>query len=119
MPLFLRKERGDLQLTKLKIQDSELALENKRANIGFKINASLNEWSTTKNQVDLYTRTVRDFSGLLDGERTLFELGESSIFLVNARETGYINAQIKLIELVAKNRKAILETNYALGILNQ
>lgn len=119
MPLFLRKERGDLQLTKLKIQDSELALENKRANIGFKINAALNEWSTTKNQVDLYTKTVSDFSGLLEGERTLFDLGESSLFVVNARETGYINAQIKLIELVAKNRKAILETNYALGILNQ
>jgi hypothetical protein len=39
--------------------------------------------------------------------------------MVNSREIGYIQAQLKLIELIAKNRKAKLTANFALGLLAQ
>ena len=83
----------------------------------FKAKAALNEFETTINQIDLYTRTTQDYRSLLDGERSLFNNGESSLFLVNSRELGFINAQIKLIQLFAKNQKSILKLNYALGSL--
>ncbi len=79
----------------------------------------MNEWSTTVEQINLYERTVQDYNGLLNGELQKFNAGESSLFLVNARELGFINAYIKLIELLTKNRKAELKANYAFGILNQ
>ena len=78
---------------------------------------AINTWQTTAEQAQLYTQTVTDYSNLLAAERQLFDTGESSLFLVNRRELGYINAQVKLIELHTKNRKASLATEYALGQL--
>ncbi len=117
MPIPLRKERGALRLAKLKIQNAELDVVDTQAQIGYKITASLNEWNTTREQTKLYERTVRDYLGLLDGERSKFDAGESSLFMVNSRELGYINAQIKYLELLAKNRKAVLSTEFSLGVL--
>lgn len=117
MPIPLRKERGALKLAKLKIRNAELDVVDTQAQIGFKINAALNEWNTTREQTSLYRRTVEDYLGLLQGERDKFGAGESSLFMVNSRELGYINAQIKYLELLTKNRQAQLGTEYALGVL--
>ena len=118
MPILLRKERGALRLADLKINDAELELASKTAVLGYKALASINEWANTAEQVELYSQTVRDYDGLLGGERQMFDAGESSLFMVNSRELGYINAQLKLIELLTKNRKAGLAANYSLGVLN-
>ncbi|MCB0844412.1 MAG: TolC family protein [Bacteroidetes bacterium] len=116
-PVFLRKERGDLKLAEAKIQETRWEMDNKREVIFNKIQMALNEWNTTKNQFDLYQQTVRDYALLLAGERQKFDIGESSLFLVNSREVSYIQAQIKLIDIQTKNRKADLTSRYALGIL--
>jgi outer membrane protein TolC len=117
MPIFLRKERGDLAITNFKLKESLLDLRNKNAEITYKAVASLNTWTVTHSQANLYQKTVRDYAGLLNGERQKFDAGESSVFLVNRRELGYINAQVKLIALLAKNYKAALGAEYALGLL--
>ena len=119
MPIPLRKERGALKLTKLKIQDAELDVVDTQAQIGYKITTAVNEWNTTREQTALYQRTVNDYLGLLEGEREKFNAGESSLFMVNSRELGYINAQIKYLELLTKNRKAVIATEYSLGMLYQ
>lgn len=118
MPLFLRKERGDLKLAKLKVSETQLVYDTKIASLTFKARASINELETSYNQVNLYTQTVTDYAKLLNGEKQKFDAGESSLFMVNSREMGYINTQLKLIELIAKNQKAKLATNYALGLLS-
>lgn len=118
MPIPLRKERGALKLATLKIQNAEMDVLDTKAQIDYKITAAINEWNTTREQTALYERTVRDYLGLLEGEREKFTAGESSLFMVNSRELGYINAQIKYLELLARNRKAELSAFYALGILN-
>ncbi len=117
MPILLRKERGELKLANLKLEETEMDIKNKLATIEFKVQASVNEWLTTLDQIELYNQTVRDYLGLLNGERQLFNAGESSLFLLNSRELGYIQAQLKLIELVSKNNKSILTTRYNLGEL--
>jgi len=117
MPVFLRKERGDLAITNFKLKESMLDLRNKNAEISYQAVASLNTWTVTHSQASLYQKTVRDYAGLLNGERQKFDAGESSVFLVNRRELGYMNAQVKLIELLVKNHKAALGAEYALGLL--
>lgn len=117
-PILLRKERGKLNLVQLKRNENEFLLENKRELLAFKVESAINEFETTQDQIELYTKTTQDYNGLLDGERQLFNNGESSLFLVNSRELGFINAQIKLIELVTKNKNAVLKLDYALGNLN-
>ena len=117
MPLFLRKERGDMRLNAIKIQDALFDIFDKEQALLFKAQASLNDWQTTDQQVNLYRRTVRDYAGLLAGERTLFRNGESSLFMVNSRELGYLSTKVKLVELITKNRKARISADYAFGIL--
>ena len=105
MPVFLRKERGELKLTNLKIREKQLNANSITASLSYRARASLNQWNTILEQVALYTQTVRDYRRLLEGERELFNTGESSLFLVNSRELGYINARVKLIELLAKTER--------------
>ncbi len=116
IPLYLRKERGALKLNELKIQDAKLELNQKQRGLNYKVRSSINEWKTTADQLALFQKTVKDYQALLNGERELFYNGESSLFLVNSREWGFINARIKLIELLVKNRKARLSSFYSLGV---
>jgi hypothetical protein len=53
-----------------------------------------------------------DSKQLLEAERTMFDNGESSLFLINAREVAYLQAVIKKIETQSKNQKSVLETNF-------
>src|SRR5690606_38688692 len=119
MPLFLRKERGELNLAQLKLQETTLDIAIKRAGVNFKAQAAINELATTFNQTNIYLRTVKDYELLLNGEKQKFAAGESSLFMVNARETGFISTQLKLIELMAKNQKAQLAVDFAIGQLYQ
>lgn len=117
MPIFLRKERAQLELTNINMQEMGLNALQTKANVNYEVNAAFNEWNTTKEQVLLYTNTVRDYERLFKGEQQLFSIGESSLFMVNSRELSYINAQLKLIELVTKNNQAGLKIKYAMGNL--
>ena len=112
MPLFYRKERGDLRLTTLKLQDASLGFEQSKIQLKTKINASINEWENTAIQASILLQTAMDSKQLLEAERNLFNNGESSLFLVNARETLYLQAILKKIESQAKNQKAVLETYF-------
>ncbi|MFN1836162.1 TolC family protein [Balneola sp. MJW-20] len=117
MPILFRKERGGLREADIKIRETELQQLNKRQTLTFKFINSLNELSTSYEQIGLYSQTVLDYQRLLDGERRKFNTGESSLFLVNSRESSYINARIKLIELKSKNNMALLKSLYSLGKL--
>ncbi|WP_417589412.1 TolC family protein [Owenweeksia hongkongensis] len=118
MPILLRKERAGLQLAKLKITETELQRSTKKAELQNKAINTINSWNTTANQVNQYRKTTQNYNELLQGENRLFNIGESSLFMINSREMAYINAQIKLVELTAKNQKAELATQHALGVLS-
>ncbi|MDP5098576.1 MAG: TolC family protein [Crocinitomicaceae bacterium] len=117
MPLFLRKERGDLQLANLKIQDQQFELDNKKAYIEFKIRSSIVEMTNALRQVEIYKKNVKDAEQLLNAEKQMFENGESSLFLINARETSYIQSKLKLIESLVKSQQSYLSLQYALANL--
>lgn len=117
MPLLLRRGRGELKLAKLRIRDAEMDLTNVTAVIRRNVNQSINTWRISSEQVGLSEKQVQSLIQLLDGERIKFEAGESSLFLVNAREIGYIQGQVSLINQIARNQKSLLEINYQLGVL--
>ncbi|GAB4380003.1 MAG: TolC family protein [Salibacteraceae bacterium] len=117
MPLFLRKERAGLREVQLKIQQKRNDLASKQLQLQNKALGAIATWEGTARQIRLYSKTVQDYGALFEAERQLFDGGESSLFMVNSREMFYINAQIKLLELMVKNRKAALETEYAAGLL--
>lgn len=117
MPLFLRKGRGELASAKLRQEELTQGMNNKREQLRFQAKAYLNQWTTTFNQIEIYRRTTADYERLLEGERRLFDNGESSLFMVNSRETSFINAELKLNELMQKNRLSEWAAYYYLGVL--
>tara|TARA_B110000971_G_C19685313_1_gene352952 strand:- start:135 stop:608 length:474 start_codon:yes stop_codon:yes gene_type:complete len=102
MPLFLRKERGDLKLAKIKIQDINFENESTKVIITNKVNAIQQELQSYGLQTAYTENIVRDFGVLLRAEERKFFLGESSLFLVNSRESKLIDSKLKAIELENK-----------------
>ncbi|WP_191859576.1 TolC family protein [Hanstruepera ponticola] len=102
LPLFLRKERADLKLAKLKMQDTEFEIEATKVTLKNKISAIDQELDSYVVQNDYNANIVTDYEKLLSAEERKFFLGESSIFLVNSRESKLIDAKLKAINLEYK-----------------
>jgi len=102
LPLFLRKERGDLKLAKIKLQDAKFENEATKVTIKNKVNATQQEIASFQIQNNYITSIVDDYGVLLKAEERKFFLGESSLFLVNYREAKLIETKIKAIELENK-----------------
>lgn len=98
-PLFLRKERGDLKLAKIKLQDTKFEIQNTRVGLKNKINAISQELDSYIIQNDYTDTIVNDYSKMLSAEERKFFLGESSLFLVNSRESKLIDAKLKAIDI--------------------
>lgn len=108
IPIFLRKERAGLKLAKLKIQDSEFSLQFERKNLENKIKSQQQEIMSLQIQQEYNTKLVRDFSTLLSAEDRLFNMGESSLFLINSRENTLVSCQLNAIVLENRFFQAIL-----------
>lgn len=94
-PIFLRKERGDLRLAKIKLQDAEFEYDNAQIEIRNKVFAIYNELESFENQNILIDNIVRNTRLLLSAEERKFSFGESSLFLINTRESKLIDAVLK------------------------
>lgn len=107
-PVFLRKERAGVKLADLKIQDSEFGLQFERKNLENKIKSQQQEIISLEKQRNYNTNLVKDYNTLLNAEDRLFEMGESSLFIINSRENALIGSQINEIVLENKYLNAIL-----------
>lgn len=101
-PIFLRKERGSLKLADLKIQDSEFGLQLERKNLENKIKAQQQEITSLEKQREYIRKLIQDYNTLLNAEDRLFEMGESSLFVINSRENTLVSSQIN--EIALENR---------------
>ncbi|MGK0386776.1 MAG: outer membrane protein TolC [Patiriisocius sp.] len=116
IPLFLRKERGDVRLAKIKLQDAAFERLATTLSIRNKIDAVNAEIESLGNQNGLITTIVADYTTLVKAEERKFFLGESSLFLINAREQKLIDAQLKENEIRVKQLQATAGLYNALGI---
>lgn len=107
-PIFLRKERGSLKLADLKIQDSEFGLQFERKNLENKLKAQQQEIVSLEKQQDYNDKLVKDFTTLLNAEDRLFEMGESSLFIINSRENSLVSSQLNEIALENRYLSAII-----------
>jgi outer membrane protein TolC len=115
-PLFLRKERGKLQQTIIKLEQNTFERSQAGREIENGIRAVYNELKTTEELLRVQQTMVENYLRLRDGELQRFENGESSLFLINSRETKYIEAQIKLISLRSKYEQQKAELLWSAGL---
>ncbi|MBU3821762.1 TolC family protein [Flavobacteriaceae bacterium XHP0103] len=98
-PLFLRKERGDLKLANIKLQDIKFEILNTSLSLKNKVNGLSQEIDSYKKQNEYTLTIVSDYSEMLRAEERKYFLGESSLFLVNSRESYLIDAKLKAIQI--------------------
>ncbi|SCX93577.1 Outer membrane protein TolC [Nonlabens sp. Hel1_33_55] len=101
-PIFTRKERGDLRLAKIKIADARYGLQSETLMLRNKVVSVFAELDGYNRQLDIATSLTDGTATLLNGEVRKFELGDSSLFLINTREVKFIEAQLKQLEVQKK-----------------
>lgn len=117
MPLRLSEGRGAYRAAKLKIQETSLDLQLQQQIIENKVRTYYNELTGLNAQVNIYQNAYKNYQTLFRGEFAKFQAGESSLFLLNSRETKQLEAQQKLIELKAKYFKTLRAVKWAAGQL--
>ena len=117
MPLRLSQGRGEFQKAKLKIADTRLEQSQKKLAIDIKIKSYFNEFQTLRTQIALQSNNVNNYQQLVRAEETRLANGESSLFVVNSRESKALEAQEKLIELKTKYYKTIYALQWSAGLL--
>jgi len=117
LPLFLRKERGDLKMAKIKLADAQFEFDNAQIEIRNKVLAIYNELDSFETQNVLIDDIVTNYGTLLSAEERKFSFGESSLFLINSRESKLIDAVLKqnLVENKFYRAKAKLFNSLAVN----
>lgn len=92
-------------------QEKQLEIENK-------IKAYFNEALALQQQIKISESALNNFQRLFRAEETRFNMGESSLFILNSRENKVLEAQQKLLELKTKFFKSVIAIQWAAGVLN-
>lgn len=116
LPLFLRKERGEYQLAQQKLQVAEFENAATQLNLANKANASHLAIASLGEQKQMITGIVDDYRRMLQAEERKFDLGESSLFLINTRESLLIRSELKANELEVAHLESYLELFTVLGL---
>ncbi len=119
IPLRLSQGRGEYRKAKLKIAEIQLQQKQKQLQVENKVKSYFNELLMLKNQVALQENAVKNYKALQRGEEIRFQAGESSLFLINARENKTLEALQKLQELKTKYYKTENTLQWAAGNLIQ
>lgn len=114
-PLFLRKERANVKIAALKLKDIEWEQTQSLLSLENKIKALYFQKERLKKQKEIALNVVSDYQSLLEGEKQKFEAGESSLFLVNTRESKLIEVILKSISLDIAQKKAEITYYYAIN----
>lgn len=114
-PLFIRKQRADVGLNKIKQQENSLFFELKKIEVTNKLQAVFNELNVLIKQTTDMGNIYSYYLRLYDAERTKFINGESSVFMVNARESQLIESELKWYEFMVKYARKKAVYNYLSG----
>ena len=115
MPLFLRKERGDLAIVKAELEIADLDYSLAQLKQRNKIESIKNKIKIYNEQLQLSEKNVVDNSNLVKAEKRIFEIGESSLFLVNYREIMMLKVMQKQAEIESKLQISLAELDNAIG----
>lgn len=112
VPIFYRKERGNLKSIQLYQMQTQYDLDQKRREILNQTLSIYKDLEAKKKQIKAQKENVKNSWELLKAEQQKFQLGESSIFMVNTRENKYLKSENKLIELIAKQQISFVKYLY-------
>ena len=95
-PFFTRKTRAKLQINEVEQLEVDYAFRAKRLETELKIRNAIRQCGLLTDQIDLVVQNIEMNGVLLEAEREKFNIGESSIFLLNQRELKLLKARLDL-----------------------
>ncbi len=114
-PIPLREERNDLAINKLKTRSTEYQFEQKQLELNNKLKAYLVELQLVYTQLESTSNNVKNYRRLLEAEKTKFDIGESSVFLVNYRELALLKLEQQEQELIMQFNQVLAAIDWTLG----
>ena len=116
-PILMRKAKGDLGITRIKIEELQLEALQKTTVIQNKALASIRQLELLRLQLVNVSANVKNMQRLLDAEREKFNSGESSVFLINTREQQLFDLRVQEAEISTQLKIQEIEILYLLGAL--
>lgn len=114
-PLFLRTERGRLKEVRLEQEQLQYSQLLTGRNISNDITTRYNDLTAYSNQLEIQVLSINNQQLLLTGELQKFDLGESTLFLINTRESKLIDMKMRREDLIASFNKTLAELYYKAG----
>ncbi|MEM8584240.1 MAG: TolC family protein [Bacteroidota bacterium] len=114
-PILQRRARGDLALTQIKQEETELYLRQTRRELENGLEAIQTQLGLRVNELDLWQKNVGAYRRLLEAELIDFELGESTVFILNSRENKLLEAELKLAKARFELLKLQAAQRYLMG----
>ncbi len=115
-PVFLRKERGKIQKTQLKMQANQFELQQLQQSIKNNILTKNAEIQMSLALVDQFGDMADNYNRLLEAELLNLETGESDLFKLNIQQDKYIESRLKFLKNAAKLQKNRAELLYITGL---
>lgn len=114
-PLFLRKERAKLNLTKIKMEQLDYKRSEANREIVNKVMQSHNQLQVIANNLEIQENVTDNYLRLFEAERTKMEFGESDQFLVNLRQQQWMENGMKLVKMRSELQKELGFLTWAAG----
>ncbi len=107
LPLRTREADGQLAGAELKLQKLRLETQIERARISTEVRDQASAANALHNRYLLALQELELARALEIGERTRYELGDSTLFLVNQRERHAAEAAAKIVDIRAEYEQAL------------
>ncbi len=111
-PILNRKARSGVQLGELKVLESEAKLGAKTQSLSTKATAYYTAAQQYLTLLESGSVLARQAGELLEAERELYNLGESTQFLLNQREQAFLKSQVDVAKLKLSRAKAVVTYRY-------
>ncbi len=117
-PIFLRKERGKIRETDLKLRESNYEVQIANRSIVNDLNATYAEINQLQNVISQISGVVSNYQRMVEAELINLQNGESDLFKINFQQEKLIDAQLKYLKLRTYYEKVRAELYYVSGIPN-
>ena len=114
-PLLFLRERGRANAATLRVEQQEVERDRARREVAVLVRTAASELSAVALATDAQRMAVDQARLLLRGEQARFEAGESTLFLVNARERALLDEAVRLAAIEARALTARSELDAVLG----
>jgi outer membrane protein len=118
IPLFARRELGRLRIAENETRALGVERERIRRDVEIEARRALIELAAVDEQLGRQEMLVALQQRLLGAEQQRFELGESSLLIVNLRERALLDERLRLASLISRRARALGTLAVALGTSN-